>query len=108
MGITILAILSGVGSISTPYKIFEKYKGLEPDSKDVNQVDINSTIQYFNNTLSLIAKRKSELNKLQVAAGGTVYNLPNDSHRLHKSPKNYHYSIKFNHLQTFQNTIVRK
>ena len=50
-------------------------------------MDINSTIQYFNNTLSLIAKRKSELNKLQVAAGGTVYNLPNDSHRLHKSPK---------------------
>ncbi|KAF6063219.1 Abscisic acid G-protein coupled receptor family protein [Candida albicans] len=87
VGITILAILSGVGSISTPYKIFEKYKGLEPDSKDVNQVDINSAIQYFNNTLSLIAKRKSELNKLQVAAGGTVYNLPNDSHRLHKSPK---------------------
>ena len=65
-------------------------------------MDINSTIQYFNNTLSLIAKRKSELNKLQVAAGGTVYNLPNDSHRLHKSLKNYHYSIKFNHLQTFQ------
>lgn len=87
VGITILAILSGVGSISTPYKIFEKYKGLEPDSKDVNQVDINSAIQYFNNTSSLIAKRKSELNKLQVAAGGTVYSLPNDSHRLHKSPK---------------------
>ncbi|RCK55947.1 Golgi pH regulator [Candida viswanathii] len=78
VGITILAILSGVGSTSTPYKIFEKYKLVNPDDRDVGDLDINTAIQYFNNTSTLLVKRQQELDKLQMATGGTIYNMPKD------------------------------
>ncbi|CUM46511.1 unnamed protein product [Debaryomyces fabryi] len=87
-GITTMAILSGVGSTSTPFKVFSikqmrsyfKNDGLYTTNKGrVNEADINNLIQSYNHTTSLINKRKKELNKLQVANGGTVYNLPNTS-----------------------------
>ncbi|KAI3406407.2 hypothetical protein KGF56_000888 [Candida oxycetoniae] len=102
VGITILAVLSGVGSISTPQRVFS-YKGLlsklrpgalqtilttltstratttTNSSPEIGVHDINSTIQNFNNTTILISKRKRELEKLQSASGGTIYNLPNSA-----------------------------
>lgn len=80
VGITILAILSGVGSTSTPYKIFEKYKLINSDDREVGELDINTAIQYFNNTSTLLAKREQELEKLQMASGGTIYNLPDNEY----------------------------
>ncbi|KAI5953453.1 hypothetical protein KGF54_002825 [Candida jiufengensis] len=91
VGITILAILSGIGSTSTPYRtipfeqIWKKYilkQGQDSfynnDSKtsDIQTVDINSAIQNYNNTSNLLSKRKSELSKLELSNGGTIYNLP--------------------------------
>lgn len=87
-GITTMAILSGVGSTSTPFKVFSikrlvsyfKNDGLYTQNKArINETEINNLIQSYNHTTSLINKRKNELNKLQVANGGTVYNLPNTS-----------------------------
>lgn len=89
VGITILAILSGVGSTSTPYKIYEKYKSLNSDDRELGELDINTAIQYFNNTSALLAKREQELDKLLLATGGTIYNLPkeDDSTGTLKTPK---------------------
>ena len=87
-GITTMAILSGVGSTFTPFKVFSirrilsylRSDGLYSTRKvEVNEADLNSLIQSYNHTSSLINKRKNELNKLQVANSGTVYNLPNSS-----------------------------
>ena len=87
-GITTMAILSGVGSTSTPFKVFSvrrifsyfRNDGLHSSRKvEVNEADLNNFIQSYSHTSSLINKRKSELNNLQVVNGGTVYNLPNAS-----------------------------
>lgn len=88
-GITTLAILSGIGSTSTPYRLFgfssaisniisgkrNKYK-----SKEISELDINNNIQSLNHTNSLLSKRIKELNKLQSINGGTIYNHLNPSY----------------------------
>lgn len=90
-GITTMAVLSGIGSTSTPYKqfiesgIFKKLVGsgnkylTTPTKKEVNETDLNKLIQSYNHTNLLLNKRKFELNKLLVSNSGTVYNNPNKS-----------------------------
>ncbi|KAK6198786.1 Abscisic acid G-protein coupled receptor-domain-containing protein [Scheffersomyces amazonensis] len=72
-GITILAILSGIGSTSTPYKLFSMDIILDR-LLSVTESDINSAIGYFNNTTTLLRNRKQDLNKYLVASGGRTYN----------------------------------
>ncbi|KAI5960418.1 uncharacterized protein KGF55_004710 [Candida pseudojiufengensis] len=94
VGITILAILSGIGSISTPYRainfqlLWKKYFIGHHDIKtsqsckqpnEISTVDINTAIQNYNNTSNLLSKRKSELNRLELSNGGTIYNLPSQN-----------------------------
>ncbi|CAK9438439.1 uncharacterized protein LODBEIA_P26630 [Lodderomyces beijingensis] len=85
VGITILAILSGIGSISTPYKmisyqwIMGKIRSHHPrpsSCKEIGENDINWAIQNLNNTQGLLFKRQNELSKMQSVSGGTFYNLP--------------------------------
>ncbi|KAK6454061.1 Abscisic acid G-protein coupled receptor-domain-containing protein [Scheffersomyces xylosifermentans] len=93
-GITILAVLSGIGSTSTPYKLFpvEKYftkffkrakqhdSGTEiPKKRQITDVELNASIRYLNNTCSLLAKREQELERVLQENGGTIYNLPDRS-----------------------------
>lgn len=75
-GITTMAILSGVGSSSTPFKVFSinecfhilRAIGLYTTNKTrMNEADVNNLFQSYNHTTSLINKRKNKLNKLQVA-----------------------------------------
>lgn len=87
-GITITAILSGIGSVSTPYdqlyhaSFFNKFKRLNNENKEIGANDINSLIQSYNHTLLLLSKRKNDLDKLMMSSGGTIYNMP------HKSSEN--------------------
>lgn len=95
-GITILAVLSGIGSTSTPYKLFAWQKLIsrirgnntsKPDknikptvSREVTESDINAAIRYYNNTCSLLTRRAADLERLVQSNSGTIYNLPsNDS-----------------------------
>lgn len=87
-GITALAVLSGIGSASTPYKLFFQGKAniLKLDtfnnfhaSKEISEAEINDLIQSFNNTCLLLLKRKNELSKIHLSTGGTIYNQPNHS-----------------------------
>ncbi|KAK6463320.1 Abscisic acid G-protein coupled receptor-domain-containing protein [Scheffersomyces coipomensis] len=84
-GITILAILSGVGSTSTPFKLFSidhllhrffsgKQRFEKVVKEGVSESDINASIQSFNNTTRLLRNRKQDLNKYLVEHSGTVYN----------------------------------
>ncbi|CAH2353248.1 hypothetical protein CLIB1423_10S00650 [[Candida] railenensis] len=81
-GITIMALLSGVGSMSTPYRqlpsLYKKFtRGLASTLRrksKITQSELNNLIQSFNNTQSLIDKRKFQLNKLLVNENGTMYN----------------------------------
>ncbi|CAK7903861.1 hypothetical protein CAAN1_13S03994 [[Candida] anglica] len=84
-GITIMAILSGIGSASTPYELFSLRKVLSiifksrvatpTNRKTVTEMDLNNLAQSYNHTNLLINKRKSQLNSLLVKEGGTIYNL---------------------------------
>lgn len=79
-GITLLALLSGIGCSSTPYQLISDYYQLKNTNKHaVTEVVLNHTIQSFNHTNSLLLKRKSELNNLQTV-NGTVYNQPSPSY----------------------------
>lgn len=87
-GITTMAILSGVGSTTMPFKVFSLERIISSFRNNTNyatpkvavsETDINNLIQSYNHTNTLIVKRKKELNKLLVTTGGTVYNLPNNS-----------------------------
>lgn len=75
-GITIMAILSGVGSMSTPYRqlpvLYNRYNR-QVSRRNVTQLDLNNMIQSYNHTEALVAKRKQQLNSLQLKSGGTVY-----------------------------------
>lgn len=77
-GITTMAILSGIGLASTPYKTFVSLWTSQP--RAVSEADINTIIQNYNSTNMLIRKRKAELNSLLVKESGTVYNLPSQSY----------------------------
>lgn len=94
VGITILAILSGAGSASTPYRVISmdslkkltNYKGANSstlqtssNSSEGIERDINLAIRNYNNTTLLLSKREQELAKLQATVGGTIYNLPNQN-----------------------------
>lgn len=78
-GITTTAILSGIGSVTTPYdQLYHSgyFKRINSENKEITSNDINSLIQSYNHTLLLLNKRKNDLNKLLVNNGGTIYNLP--------------------------------
>ncbi|ODV78529.1 uncharacterized protein CANTADRAFT_53760 [Suhomyces tanzawaensis NRRL Y-17324] len=70
-GITMIAILSGIGCTSTPYELFSLDTRI---SRLLKGSSINNLIQSYNNTNSLLNKRKYDLNNLLVQTGGTVYN----------------------------------
>lgn len=76
-GITITAILSGVGCTLTPFRQFwtEGYKKGSNLGK-ISETQMNDLIQSYNNTKMLLFKRQRELNSLLVSNGGTVYNQP--------------------------------
>lgn len=79
-GITALAVLSGIGSASTPYELFEsKLTKTKPFNKEISESEINDLIQSFNNTSLLLSKRKNELNNVHLSTGGTIYNQQNES-----------------------------
>lgn len=89
-GITTMAILSGIGSTTTPYKIFIEsgiFNRILPDrlklmagvNKQVSELDINNLVQSYNHTNLLLTRRTSDLNKLLVENSGTIYNQPDDT-----------------------------
>lgn len=77
-GITITAILSGVGCALTPVRRFWTERGSQKRNAAVTskakETQLNDLIQSYNTTKMLISKRQSELDALLVATGGTVYN----------------------------------
>lgn len=88
-GITITAILSGVGCALTPVRRFWTERGSQQRKAAANtkakETQLNDLIQSYNTTKMLIVKRQSELDALLLASGGTVYNDPGpDSVRLLK------------------------
>ncbi|KAG7664428.1 uncharacterized protein J8A68_002031 [[Candida] subhashii] len=120
VGITVLAILSGIGCTSTPYRVFSlsnymgrlilgKSKELFNESKqkkEIGEGDINSAIQYFNNTSSLLTKRKLELNRLLTEKSGSIYNLSNGNSsrdNILSPKKNKHLGSLFHKVQSFAN-----
>jgi len=103
-GITVLAIISGIGSSSTPYKLFYDTYMSKP-VKYLSELDLSNSILSYNHTNLLLLKRKSQLNNYLVETGGTVYNTPAtspSSENLHnlKSPKNKLGGI-FHKVQSF-------
>ncbi|RLV96318.1 Golgi pH regulator [Spathaspora sp. JA1] len=87
VGITILAILSGIGCTSTPYRVFNIERLISRrinqdlvesnKQKQLSESDINTAIQYFNNTTSILTQRKLELERLTITHG-KIYNMPED------------------------------
>lgn len=77
-GITITAILSGVGCALTPLRQFwtERPQKNAPASNLAKETQLNDLIQSYNTTKMLMEKRQRELDALLVANGGTVYNSP--------------------------------
>lgn len=77
-GITITAILSGVGCALTPVRRFWTERGSQQRKAAANtkakETQLNDLIQSYNTTKMLIVKRQSELDALLLASGGTVYN----------------------------------
>lgn len=78
-GITITAILSGVGCALTPIRQFWterlSVKKMQKNSR-AKETQLNDLIQSYNTTKMLAAKRQKELDALLVTTGGTVYNNP--------------------------------
>ncbi|SGZ51809.1 CIC11C00000005746 [Sungouiella intermedia] len=77
-GITITAILSGVGCALTPVRRFwlereSQMKKARTNGK-AKETQLNDLIQSYNTTKMLISKRQHELNDYLVTSGGTVYN----------------------------------
>lgn len=104
-GITITAILSGVGCALTPVREFwtERLKG-RPNTK-AKETQLNDLIQSYNTTKMLIGKRQNELDALLVASGGTVYNSEPEKVRLLRgSGKNLLHKVQsFASLSSFGN-----
>lgn len=104
-GITITAILSGVGCALTPIREFwtERLKG-RPNTK-AKETQLNDLIQSYNTTKMLIDKRQKELDALLVASGGTVYNSEPEKVRLLRgSGKNLLHKVQsFATLSSFGN-----
>jgi hypothetical protein len=74
-GITILAIISGIGSSSTPYKlVYDNY--VSKPRKYLSELDLSNSIRSYNHTNLVLLKRRSQLNNYLVENGGTVYNSP--------------------------------
>ncbi|CAH6723321.1 hypothetical protein CLIB1444_14S01464 [[Candida] jaroonii] len=63
-GITIISILSGIGSASTIYKIIKDY-----NRRKINEYDLNNLISSYNNTNILINKRQLELEESSIKLG---------------------------------------
>lgn len=76
-GITITAILSGVGCALTPIREFwtERQNKTKLNTR-AKETQLNDLIQSYNTTKMLISKRQNELDALLVSTGGTVYNEP--------------------------------
>lgn len=63
-GITIISILSGIGSASTIFKIFKDF-----NHRKINEYDLNNLISSYNNTSILINKRQLELEEASMKLG---------------------------------------
>lgn len=103
-GITLLALLSGIACISTPYKTFyDLYQSNNINYKKITESDLYNLIQSYNHTSSLLLKRKTELSDINQVAG-TTYNQPSslnkDNQQHIKSTKNKLEGI-FHKVQSF-------
>lgn len=83
-GITLIAILSGIGTSSTAFKFISELRSCFlkltiPDNKFMNENQIHDCISSFNNTDMLIRKRRADLDGLIAAHSGRTYNLPSHS-----------------------------
>lgn len=93
-GITLLALLSGIGCTSTPYKVFYELYFQNKRSKTVSESELYNIIQSYNHTSSLLLKRKTEL------TNGKVYNEPEYNQNQQIKSKNKLEGI-FHKVQSF-------
>lgn len=75
-GISITAILSGMGCTLTPFRQFWGGGYIRKSTNGMRDSQINDLIQSYNNTKMLLQKRDRELTSNQAYGGGTVYNQP--------------------------------
>lgn len=88
VGISTLAVLSGIGSSSTLYRLISvrslisKFtnKMEATKKKQISESDINQLIRSFNHSTSLLIKRKNDLNDILVSNSGTIYNNSTPMH----------------------------
>lgn len=73
-GITIISILSGIGSTTTIYKQVPEFFTRKSTKREITELDINDLISSYNNTNSLMQKRQEELNQFLIRTGGSVHN----------------------------------
>ncbi|PVH13847.1 uncharacterized protein CXQ87_001965 [Candidozyma duobushaemuli] len=74
-GVTFTAVLSGVGSTSTPFRWFwERAREKRSERKVINEVSVNDHIQSYNNTKMLLRKRQQELENVLSKNSGSAYN----------------------------------
>ncbi|OBA24025.1 hypothetical protein METBIDRAFT_65558 [Metschnikowia bicuspidata var. bicuspidata NRRL YB-4993] len=87
-GISITALLSGVGCMLTPIRSFWVDGVVLPKialNTGASETQLNELIQSYNSTQMLKKKRQAELDALLASAAGTDYSMPvNDSLRLLK------------------------
>lgn len=75
-GISTMAVLSGIGCVSTPYKMFWTGWVLKSDEKAVTEADLTAAVASYNNTKNLLERRKDDLRRLTVS---DFYNHQNRS-----------------------------
>lgn len=73
-GISMTAILSGIGCVSTPIQVFWTASSAKKSAQTL-EASMNELIQSYNSTKMLMRKRQQELNSLLATTGGTVYNI---------------------------------
>lgn len=80
-GITITAVLSGVGCTLAPIQMFwtDRLPARNLQTKDAR---FKSLLQLWSSTSTLLTKRQQQLDALREANGGRVYNAPQDKVRL--------------------------
>lgn len=98
-GIVTLAILLGVGSTSTAFKLYLRVRHGTDGSGTVSVSSINYLIRSYNNTTGLLHKRQHELQKLvTLTTNGTVYNNGNIQEG---APKSHRRQQLLNKVQSF-------
>lgn len=63
-GISTMAVLSGIGCVSTPYKLLWTGWAQKKDEKTVTEADLSSAIVSYNNTRHLLERRRADLRRL--------------------------------------------